>query len=195
MYRTIPQRGHKKHHNGFTLVELLIVIIIIGIIAGMLMMSAGGAADKAAATKIVNNMRALKSACLLYYADHGTWPLDDDNKGDISLLKDYIDQNIGSNYTIERRNSSSSKKMNGSVFVKFTFDKDYTEHNKNDGDVKGIKRQLELMAKRANLWNSTTNNGDGYNKDNMYYMADDINSGKKISSNTVHMPVYLVGAN
>ena len=60
--------------KGFTLVELLIVIIIIGILAGMLLLAVGSATDKAEATKIVNALRNYKSATLMYYTDHSTWP-------------------------------------------------------------------------------------------------------------------------
>lgn len=60
--------------KGFTLVELLIVIIIIGILAGMLLLAVGSATDKAEATKVVNALRNYKSASLMYYTDHNTWP-------------------------------------------------------------------------------------------------------------------------
>ena len=61
--------------KGFTLVELLIVIIIIGILAGMMMLSTGSATDKAEATKIVSNLRNMKAAVVMYYADNGAWPV------------------------------------------------------------------------------------------------------------------------
>jgi len=67
-------KQQRKAKKGFTLVELLIVIIIIGILAGMMMLSTGSAKDKAEATKIVSNMRTIKSAALMYYADNGSWP-------------------------------------------------------------------------------------------------------------------------
>lgn len=65
-------RKYRKS-KGFTLVELLIVIIIIGILAGMMMLAAGAATDKAEATKIVSNMRNIKAAAVMAYADGGTW--------------------------------------------------------------------------------------------------------------------------
>ena len=61
--------------GGFTLVELLIVIMIIAILAGMMMLSTGSATDGAEAIKIVNDLRNLKSAALLYYADNMKWPV------------------------------------------------------------------------------------------------------------------------
>lgn len=73
---------------GFTLVELLIVIIIIGILAGGMMLVAGGGTDKANATKIVSDLRNLKSAALMYYADKSTWPTG------IADLTKYVDREI-----------------------------------------------------------------------------------------------------
>ena len=78
----------KKKSKGFTLVELLIVVIIIGILAGMMMLSTGSATAKAEAAKIVSNMRNMKAAAVMVYADTNTWP------SAIASLDEYIDQKI-----------------------------------------------------------------------------------------------------
>jgi general secretion pathway protein G len=62
----ISRTGRK----AFTLVELLIVIIIIGILAGAMMMLLGSSSDRAEATKIISNLRSMKSATLQFRADH-----------------------------------------------------------------------------------------------------------------------------
>ena len=64
----------KARKGGFTLVELLIVIMIIAILAGMMLLATGSATDSAEATKIINDLRNVKSASLLYYADNNEWP-------------------------------------------------------------------------------------------------------------------------
>ncbi len=64
----------KRKGQGFTLVELLIVIVIIGILAGSLLLVMGSGTDKANATKIVSDMRTLKAASLMFYADTDDWP-------------------------------------------------------------------------------------------------------------------------
>lgn len=69
----------KARKSGFTLVELLIVIMIIAILAGMMMLATGSATDSATATKIINDLRAVKSAALLIYMDNNqswTWAAD-----------------------------------------------------------------------------------------------------------------------
>jgi general secretion pathway protein G len=86
----------KRKSKGFTLVELLIVVIIIGILAGMMMLSTGSATAKAEAAKIVANMRNMKSAAVMVYADSNEWPTA------IASLDEYIDQKLeGTNYTLE----------------------------------------------------------------------------------------------
>ena len=83
-----------KKSKGFTLVELLIVIIIIGILAGMMMLSTGGATAKAEATKIVSDMRNMKAAAIMVYADNSVWPTA------MLSLDNYLDQTPSTLYTI-----------------------------------------------------------------------------------------------
>jgi len=85
----------KKKSKGFTLVELLIVVIIIGILAGMMMLSTGGATAKAEATKVVSDMRNMKAAAIMVYADNSEWPTA------IASLDDYLDQTPASKYSID----------------------------------------------------------------------------------------------
>ncbi len=60
---------------AFTLVETLIALLLIGILAGALMFVSFSVSAKAEATRIIEDMRSMKSAAMLYYADFGMWPV------------------------------------------------------------------------------------------------------------------------
>ena len=57
--------------RGFTLIELLVVIAIIGILSAIIAPNAFKAIDKARMSKTISDIKAIKTASLLYYADVG----------------------------------------------------------------------------------------------------------------------------
>ena len=137
------QKLIKKYRKakGFTLVELLIVIIIIGILAGMMMLSTGSATDKAEATKIVSDMRNVKSAALMYYADTGKWPTA------IANLDKYTDVKIsGTNSPFSLTSTAEP------LFVKY----DGTKSGKIARANNGVASKLIDMKKDSGLYANGT---------------------------------------
>lgn len=65
----------KSMRKGFTLVELLIVMVIIGILAAVMMLSGGMATAQAEGTQIVNDIRTLKTASMMFYTKNMSIPL------------------------------------------------------------------------------------------------------------------------
>ncbi len=88
----------KARKGGFTLIELLIVIMIVAILAGMMMLTMGSATDSAEATRIINDVRTLKSAALMYAMDNnGNWPDGDWDGTTAPSLDQYLDRPLFTN--------------------------------------------------------------------------------------------------
>jgi general secretion pathway protein G len=172
---------------------MLVAVIIIGLLAATIMLSLSSARDKAEATKIVSNMRTIKSALLLYYTNNDKWPdLGSGEKKGINtpastVLTGYIDRTIGNEYTIimNRSTDSNYKAYYGSVFVKYVGASKLSE---------GVRNQLAKMAESCDLWNTSAWNSQtvsykGKNYDYGHYYFSTGNSA--IGMDSIHLPVYL----
>lgn len=80
--------GHAKR-QGFTLVELLIVIVVIGILSAMMMLSSTESVSTARATKIISDLRNLKTAALAWYVDNVDYV---DSSGSDFTLNDHREE-------------------------------------------------------------------------------------------------------
>jgi type II secretion system protein G len=60
--------------QGFTLIELLVVIAIIGVLSGIVMSSVSQARAKARDAQRISDLREIRNALELYFADHGYYP-------------------------------------------------------------------------------------------------------------------------
>lgn len=147
------EKNFLRCRPGFTLVELLIVIIIIGILSGMMMLNAGSATDKAEATKIVANMRSVKSACMLFYAENGVWP-DTDLSGksldtemsslsssDYNSVADFLDSEPDEKYTLN---------VTDEGYIDVVFDPDNETDSPSVGS--GVTDKLADMAQDSGLY-------------------------------------------
>jgi type II secretion system protein G len=64
----------KSKNKGFTLIELLVVISIIGLLAGMVLVSMSGARAKARDSRRKQDIRSIRMALELYYANNEKYP-------------------------------------------------------------------------------------------------------------------------
>lgn len=72
------------------MIELLVVISIIAILAGILLITVGSSSDSSEAARIINDLKNLRAASILFHFDNARWPRDNDGKS----LEKYLDRDI-----------------------------------------------------------------------------------------------------
>ena len=68
---------NKKHHKGFTLIEILVVVVILGILAAVVVPRIMDQPDQARVTKAKQDIGALMTALNLYKLDNFNYPSTD----------------------------------------------------------------------------------------------------------------------
>lgn len=71
-----PARVPRRHHPGFTLVEVLIVVVILGILASIVLTTVNAAVGDGERTAFVTSMREFVKAGQLYIEETGDGPGD-----------------------------------------------------------------------------------------------------------------------
>jgi len=137
----------KRKARGFTLVELLIVIVIIGILAGSLLLVMGSGTDKANATKIASDLRTIKAAMLMYYADNGEFNVMNTSADMKPFFEKYVDHvpvNKLGKYTVETNvvGGSDDDKV---FYAKFEFDEQPSKIADALEKIEGVKRVGEKI--------------------------------------------------
>jgi len=185
MKKRLQRRGARK---GFTLVELLIVIIIIGILAGAMMLVAGTSRDSAEASKIISDLRAVKSAALIWLTENPTIPDStwDDLEGDPSQISAYLDKPLTTGHpflfdlgdlTVEVIDIPADPDVPGSEpTTKPVTDTVWLVGYKLDGVRNGVKRNLEKQAKSVGLYGSDVINLTDPNDPGYYVAGEDNNN-------------------
>jgi len=74
-----------KFKSGFTLIELLVVVAIIGVLASVILAMTSDGRMKSRDARRHSDVKQIKNALELYYADHGIYPIgswwDSNNSG------------------------------------------------------------------------------------------------------------------
>jgi len=111
--------------------------------------------EKARATRIVMNLRNAKTAAILAYSKHNTWP----PSGDVSSLDEYLDRSLSSSgvYDISVVNSGDKTTH-------------YVGYKNNSELTDGVRQKLEIMRKKADV---PLVNSDGTE----YFAGDNPNDG------------------
>lgn len=78
--------------KGFTLVELLVVLVIIGILVALILPAALRAVHQANIRECQSNIRAINTACHMFYTETRTWPT---SLNELSTPVPYLSDNDG----------------------------------------------------------------------------------------------------
>ncbi len=152
----------EKSRKGFTLIEVLIVIAIIGILTAGMTLAAGGSRDAAEATRIIADLRTIKTAALMWMAENPPGYFNTDwtsLQGDPSPLNKYLDRPLDINtmrFLFEV--GSIVKSWTGSEQANETEDAwflgyDLAASEEKYGEVRsGVKKNLAQQAKSAGLY-------------------------------------------
>ena len=157
-----------KARKGFTLVELLIVIAIVGVLAAMMTLSSTNATASADAAKILNNLRAVRTAAQQFYFDYPDLHSDTKDKWVEtktdgteakfrSVMGEYIDVTLNgttntNSYALRLYGGTNDDTIatNAEWYVCYSFDVDITA---------AVKNRLAGQAKTQGLYAPTITGG------------------------------------
>ncbi|MDR1916204.1 MAG: prepilin-type N-terminal cleavage/methylation domain-containing protein [Synergistaceae bacterium] len=147
----------KARKRAFTLVELLVVVMVIGILAGMILLNALAASHKAEAANVINDLRNLKGATVMFFMDEGVWPSGDPGEG--ASLDRYLDHGFTATgkYSAIRVLSGDVRYLIGVTLC-----------GKNASD--GVKKMLAAISDKVGLYEDVGVNYSGYSDTVYVYM-------------------------
>jgi general secretion pathway protein G len=142
------------------LVELLLVIVIISTLSAMTMLSTGSATDGAESVRVINDLRSLKAASVMFFIDNNRWPAE--SAADAKSLDVYMDREFlasGLRYSGLKVTDASLGGVTRTL-IGVTLNAD--RHRE------GIRRKLRGYAENSGLFNSS---GNRYNNENDIYVS------------------------